>query len=251
MVEIRYPPPTRNISPQLLELTSGTTIQRIFDPTSYGATAIDFRYYGPLSRFDHQRCIHSGINDPAPPLSEGVSFRAGARQRLKPHVRAPRQRGTKAQIDNERGIIYAGFSLYCCLIEVFGDDELIKLRQQQIAYITLKQSLNLLDLRNSGAWNAGSTASMAVDGRRKLTQAWSRYFYENPNLYGEIDGLIFNNAHNGEEAIALYERAVKQLSSASISTLNLNEPTMRESILKVANQLNLLVEIECKKTPAR
>ena len=82
---------------------------------------------------------------------------------------------------------------------------------------------------------------------------WSRYFYDNSDLYGEIDGLIFNNAHNGEEAIgeasargaiALYERALKKLSSASISTLNLNEPTMRESILKVANQLNLLVEIE-------
>ena len=70
MVEIRYPPPTRNITPQLFELKSGTTIQRIFDPTSYGATATGFRYYGPLSRFDHQR-------------------------------------GTKAEIDSKRGIIYA------------------------------------------------------------------------------------------------------------------------------------------------
>ncbi len=207
MVEIRYPPPTRNITPQLFELKPGKTIQRIFDSTSYGATAIGFRYYGPLSRFDHQR-------------------------------------GTKAQIDKERGIIYAGFSLSCCLIEVFGDHGIIKLQQQQIAYITLKQSIKLLNLRDSGAWDAGATSSMVVDGRRKLTQAWSRYFYDNSDLYGEIDGLIFNNAHNGEEAIALYERAVKQLSSASISTLNLNEPTMRESILKVANQLNLLVEIE-------
>lgn len=207
MVQIRYPPPTRNISPQLFELKSGTTIQRIFDPTSYGATATGFRYYGPLSRFDHQR-------------------------------------GTKAQIDDERGIIYAGLNLSCCLIEVFGDDETIKIRQQQIAYITLKQSLNLLDLKDSGAWDAGSVASMAVDGRRRLTQAWSRYFYDNSNLYGEIDGLIFNNAHNGQPTIALYERAVDKLSSADISTLNLNEPTIRESVLAVASRLNLLVEYE-------
>lgn len=207
MVEIRYPPPTRNICPQLLELASGTTIQRIFNPTSYRATATGFRYYGPLSRFDHQP-------------------------------------GTKAQIDNERGIIYAGFSLSCCLIEIFGDQGVIKLRQQQIAYITLKQSLNLLDLRNSGAWNAGSTATMAVDGRRKLTQAWSRYFYENPNLYGEVGGLIFNNAHNGEEAIALYERAVPQLLSAKLAILDLNDPAMREGIFAIANRLNLLVEVE-------
>ena len=40
MVEIRYPPPTRNISPQWFELKPGTTIQRIFDPTSYGAQRI-------------------------------------------------------------------------------------------------------------------------------------------------------------------------------------------------------------------
>ena len=73
MVEIRYPPPTRNISPQWLELEPGTTIQRIFDPTSYGASATGFRYYGSLSRFDHQRC------DPA-------DFQS-AKQRASPHVR--------------------------------------------------------------------------------------------------------------------------------------------------------------------
>jgi hypothetical protein len=208
MVEIRYPPPTRNISPQWFELKSETTIQRIFDPTSYGSTAIGFRYYGPLSRFDHQRNT------------------------------------TKPKVNKERGIIYAGFSLSCCLIEIFGDDGIIKIQQQQIAYITLKQTLKLLDLRKSGAWDAGSVAAMAVDGRRKLTQAWSRYFYENPDLYGNIDGLIFNNAHDASGAIALYERATPQLSSADISILDLNEPAIRESILAIANRMNLLVEIE-------
>ncbi|WP_019505952.1 RES family NAD+ phosphorylase [Pleurocapsa sp. PCC 7319] len=207
MVEIRYPPPTRNISPQWFELKPGTTIQRIFDPTSYGATATGFRYYGPLSRFDHQK-------------------------------------GKQPKIDNERGIIYAGFNLSCCLIEVFGDDEAIKIQKQQIAFITLKQSLRLLDLRDSGAWNAGSVVAMASDGRRKLTQAWSRYFYENSDLYGNIEGLIFNNAHDGKPAIALYERAASKLLSADVSVLDLNEPTIRETVLAIATKLNLLVEIE-------
>ena len=207
MVEIRYPPPTRNISPQWFELKSGTTIQRIFDPTSYGATPTGFRYYGPLSRFDHHN-------------------------------------SQKPKIDKERGIIYAGLNLSCCLIEVFGDDETIKIQKQQIAFINLKQSLKLLDLRDSGAWDAGSVAAMAVDGRRKLTQAWSRYFYENPDLYGNIEGLIFNNAHDGQAAIALYERAASKLSSADVSVLDLNEPTIRETVLAIATRLNLLVEIE-------
>lgn len=207
MVEIRYPPPTRNISPQWFELKPGTTILRIFDPTSYGASAMGFRYYGPLSRFDHQQ-------------------------------------SQKPELNEERGIIYAGFNLSCCLIEVFGDDETIKIQQQQIAFITLKQSLKLLDLRESGAWDAGSVMAMTSDGRRKLTQAWSRYFYKNSDLYGNIEGLIFNNAHDGKPAIALYERAASKLLSADVSVLDLNEPTIRETILAIANRLNLLVEIE-------
>lgn len=206
MVEIRYPPPTRNITPKFFELQTGTTIQRIFDPSSYGATPTGFRYYGPLSRFDHQ----------------------GSKQ---------------PKLDKHRGIIYAGFSLSCCLIEVFGDDEVIKIKQQKIAYITLKESLKLLDLRSSGTWDAGSVAAMVVDGRRRVTQAWSRYFYENSNLYGNVDGLIFNNAHDGQEAIALYERAKTQLLSADIEVLELNHPAIKESLIAIANPLNLLIEI--------
>ncbi|MEO0924543.1 MAG: RES domain-containing protein [Cyanobacteria bacterium J06643_13] len=167
----------------------------------------------------------------------------------------------RAEVDCERGIIYVGLSLSCCLIEIFGDDEAIKIQKQQIAFITLKQSLKLLDLRESGALDAGSVMAMTrkrsfpvvfrrrsahacCDGRRKLTQAWSRYFYENLDLYGNIEGLIFNNAHDGQAAIALYERAASKLLSADVSVLDLNEPTIRETVLAIATRLNLLVEIE-------
>lgn len=226
MVEIRFPPPTRNISPKFEILKPGTVIRRIFDPASYQALVTEFRYFGPLSRFDHQQ-----------------------RQKSKP------------VLSSDRGIIYAGFSLSCCLIEIFGDEGTIEIKDQQIADITLKQELTLLDLRDSGAWDAGSVggnaasqaaystptrrvASMPSDGMRKLTQSWSSYFYENPQLYGQIDGLIFNNAHNGEEAIALYERAKIQLESADISIINLNDPALIESIYAIAQKLNLLVEVD-------
>lgn len=132
----------------------------------------------------------------------------------------------------------------CCLVEVFGDRETIKIQRQQFAVIKLKQSLKLLDLRDSGAWNAGCVAALVADGRRRITQAWSRYFYENPELYGLVDGIIFNNAHNQEEAIALYERATPQLSSADVSIIDLNDSAIRETILAIANKLNLIVEIE-------
>ncbi len=84
---------------------------------------------------------------------------------------------------------------------------------------------------------------MTTDGRRRLTQAWSRYFYEHPELYGQIDGLIFNNAHNGEEALALYERAATQMASAQTVVQALDAPALRNKLFVVANRLNLLVEI--------
>jgi hypothetical protein len=206
MVEVRFPPPTRNITPQFEVLKVGRVIKRIFDPTRHNATATNFRYFGPLSRFDHHR-------------------------------------GDKPELELDRGIIYAGFSLSCCLIEIFGDDGTIETEHWQIANITLTQSLKLLDLRGEAAWNVGSVTSMTNTGTRKLTQAWSRYFYENQQLYTEIDGLIFNNAHNGEDAIALYERAKMSIASAKIKVTNLNDPALKGSILEIANRLNLLVEL--------
>jgi hypothetical protein len=207
MVLIYPPPPTRNITPKFEVLEPGIAIKRIFDPTSHGSTAIGFRYYGPLHRFDHQ-----------------------------PHG--------KPIVDSDRGIMYAGFSLSCCLIEVFGDEGSINIKQQKIAHITLTQSLKLLDLRGAGAWDAGSVVAMATDGKRRLTQAWSRYFYKNLELYGQIDGLMFNNAHNGESAISLYERAEPQIVSAKTIVQDLNDPALRNKLLVIANRLNLLIEID-------
>ena len=33
------------------------------------------------------------------------------------------QQSQKPELNEERGIIYAGLSLSCCLVEIFGDDE--------------------------------------------------------------------------------------------------------------------------------
>lgn len=38
---------------------------------------------------------------------------------------------------------------------------------------------------------------------RALTQEWSRHFYEDVGPYGEVDGLVYANAHNDEEAVLL------------------------------------------------
>ncbi|MGH2412245.1 MAG: RES family NAD+ phosphorylase [Microcystaceae cyanobacterium] len=205
MVKLRLPPPTRNVTPQFEILKPGQKLLRIFDPTRYGATAIGFRHYGPLGRFDHHR-------------------------------------GKTPAADPARGIIYAGMTLSCCLVEVFGDGDVIEVNQQQVACLTLTDSLKLLDLRGAAAMQAGTVAAISAIAQRSISQAWGRYFYEHPQLYQEVDGLIFNNAHNAEEAIALYERAKRQITSADVKVMELNHPELRSAIFRIAARHDLLVQ---------
>ena len=206
MVVVRLPPPTGGISPQFTVLEPNTKLLRIFDPTRHNATALGFRNYGPISRFDHQRFDSD-----------------------------------KPGIDKDRGILYFGFSLSCCLIEIFGDSRTIQIQEQQIAIVTLTQSLKLLDLRGAAAMRAGTVTAVSAITQRDISQAWGRYFYEHPEFYAEIDGLIFSGAHNGEDAISLYERAISVLSVAKVQELPLKHPDLVQPILEIAENHNLLV----------
>jgi hypothetical protein len=200
VVLIASPPPAKTPSPLYRTLVSGSFLLRIFDPTQYGTKATTFRYYGPINRFDHQRL----------PLS-----------------------GSKAE-DPERGISYAGLTLSCCLVECFGDTGVIEIKGQQIGRIQLTRDLILLDLRANGAMRAGSVAALAKVADRYLSQAWSRYFYEQTDLYGQIDGISFLNAHNDEEAISLYERAQSALICPDDQILPLAHPSLRPAIQQAA-----------------
>jgi RES domain len=203
---ISSPPPTKTPSPLYRTLASGSFILRIFDPTQYGTKATTFRYYGRINRFDHQRLSPSRAEDP------------------------------------ERGITYAGLTLSCCLVECFGDTGVIEIKGQQIGRIQLTRDLNLLDLRANGAMRAGSVAALAKVADRHLSQDWSRYFYEQTDLYGQIDGISFFNAHNDEEAIALYERAQSNLICPDDQVLSLAHPSLRPAIQQAAldNHLDFL-----------
>jgi RES domain len=208
VVLIASPPPAKTPSPLYRILTSGSFVLRIFDPTQYGTRATTFRSYGPINRFDHQRL---------PPA------------------------GNCAE-DPERGISYAGLTLSCCLVECFGDTSAIEIKGQQIGRIQLTRDLTLLDLRANGAMRAGSVAALAKVADRHLSQAWSRYFYEQTDLYGQIDGISFLNAHNDEEAIALYERAQSALICPDDRILPLAHPSLRPAIQQAAldNHLDFL-----------
>ncbi|MFM2315572.1 MAG: hypothetical protein RLZZ04_4850 [Cyanobacteriota bacterium] len=212
MVVVHFPPPLRSVAPKFVTLNRNDELLRIFDPTKYDAiceavsfrTATSFRDYGPVSRFDH-------------------------------HQEYPNK------IDLDRSVIYAAPTLSCCLVEIFGDGGIIKIEQQQLALITLNDTFKLLDLKGAAAMAAGTVAALSSITERNISQAWGRYFYENSQLYGEIDGLIFAGAHNGEDAVCLYERAESKLASTKVEILNLNHPDLRDTILSIAKNHSLIV----------
>jgi RES domain len=224
MVRIALPPPSKPPSPLFRTLAAGTSILRIFDPTRYGTTALTFRYYGPIGRFDHQRLALGGC----------PADRSETRQRPLPEDGCTE--------DLERGISYAGLTLSCCLVECFGDSGVIELKGQQIGRIQIERELNLLDLRGNGAMRAGSVAALAKTADRQISQEWSRYFYERTELYGLIDGISYFNAHNDEEAFALYERAQSALVCPDSQILSLNHSSLRPAIQQasLANHLDFL-----------
>ena len=223
MVKIYLPPPNREIDPQYHVIPAGTVLKRIFNPASHNASASSFRYNGPRGRFDHQ----------------------------------PRVNGKP--VDNlNRGIIYAAYTLSCCLVEIFGDEDLITIEQHQLAIIKLNQSLKLLDLRGQGAWNAGlnTTQSLSTQSpcgtlartrrassdRRKITQEWGKHFYDYPEDYGNIEGIVFSSAKNSEDALALYERAENKIASVKISTQSLKDSAIRKEIFLTAKKLHLPIQ---------
>lgn len=204
MVRIASPPPTNLPDPAFFELVVGSQIIRIFDPTRFGTQALTFRFNGPRHRFDHQR----GFGNPTDDL--------------------------------ERGIYYAAFTLSGCLVECFGDLGVIEIGEQCVCLVSITRLLRLLDLRGSGGMKAGSVAALSKIADRQLSQEWSRYFYENETIYSRIDGIIYSNAHNDEEAIALYERSKDGLACPSDRIMRLDSLSLRPAIQDTALQNNLI-----------
>jgi hypothetical protein len=89
---------------------------------------------------------------------------------------------------------------------------------------------------------AGSVAALAKVADRSLSQAWARHFYEHPEVYGQIDGIAYYNAHNDEDALVLFERAEGALTCPPDRVLRLDDPLLRPVLEDVAlrNKLTFL-----------
>jgi hypothetical protein len=146
------------------------------------------------------------------------------------------------QAPADRGILYGALSLSGCLVEIFADTGIVSVGTYEVAIITNTRELNLLDLRGNGAMRAGTVAAIAKESNRLISQEWSRYFYDHEFIFGTVDGLIFNNAHNDEAAFALYERANGSLQCGSADTRKLRADVLKDQIQAVAVNTNMIVD---------
>ncbi|MEM6611851.1 MAG: hypothetical protein AAF652_06265 [Cyanobacteria bacterium P01_C01_bin.72] len=136
------------------------------------------------------------------------------------------------------------------MVEIFGDTRVIDVQNYHLATITLTQPLKLLNLIGDAAMQAGtlnsvsqiSVAKPCRQAYRDISQAWGKYFYETTSVYGKVDGLIFGNAHNNEQSIALYERAKPQLDSAKVKTIALSCRALRPAIIEVAQECSMIFD---------
>jgi hypothetical protein len=91
----------------------------------------------------------------------------------------------------------------------------------RLGSLRVDRLLRVLDLRGEGAWNA---------------QQWARFFYDTDP---ELDGLIYGNAHNGADAVALFERADGDLILEH--DLALADPRLGSRLLAAAEAVQLVV----------
>jgi hypothetical protein len=88
---------------------------------------------------------------------------------------------------------------------------------------------------------AGSVAALAKTADRVCSQSWARYFYEHPEIYGnDLDGIWYSNAHNDEDAIALFECAQAALICNPGSSARLDDPAFRPHLEEIAQTNNLV-----------
>lgn len=195
------PPSFEDLEPKIEPCVADTALQRVYSPEPYETKALTFRTQGPHNRFDHHRADADG----------------------------------KPQNDPERGIMYAGDGLVCCLGEFFADSTEITLPGTHVATLRLTANLQLLDLRGTAATGVGTTQAIAAISQRRTSQAWARYLYDHPALAG-LHGLLYTASNSGADAVAFFERA--EGSFEVVVDLELGDPALEPELELAADALH-------------
>jgi RES domain len=204
VVRIDPPPPSprRLLRPVHRRLPSGADLFRIYDPLAR---------HGPR---DARQFRYVG-----------------------PFARFDHHRGTGRR--ERRGIWYAGLTLDVAVVEAF-DVGVVEPRGERLARLRTNRELLLLDLHGRAAMRSGTVAAISA-ADHALAQAWSRYWYTEQDVFGELDGLYYPSAHNGEPAVALYERGRTALTLPRGQDAPLTNPGVLTEVRLIALAHGLIV----------
>jgi hypothetical protein len=156
--------------------------------------------------------------------------------------RSGRSRASITAPGESRGIWYGGLTLACAVVDAF-DSGIVDPRTTRLVRARTTRALDLLDLRGRAAMRAGTVAAIAA-GDHVPSRAWSRYVHEDSDgRYGAVDGL-HGSAHNGDPAVALYERAAGALAVPACHDTSLIDAVVLASVRRIARQHGLLVAPE-------
>jgi hypothetical protein len=154
-----------------------------------------------------------------------------------PYARFDHHRGSGRR--ERRGIWYTGLTLSCAVVEAF-DVGVVEPGTKRLARVRSARDLLLLDLRGPAAMRAGTVAAISA-ADHSLSQRWSRYFWESQEIYGELDGLLYFSAHNGQPAVALYERSRDALELPRGHDAALTDPVVLAAVRRAALDHGLIV----------
>lgn len=114
------------------------------------------------------------------------------------------------------GVVYFAQTLYACFVEAVLRDkavgrvgpvpiELSELESHSVAHFDTNRELDLLDLREDGALRMRIPTDVAQASDHTLARRWAVAIHAHPR---SVDGVIYRSRLNGEENIALFDRAV-------------------------------------------
>ena len=84
----------------------------------------------------------------------------------------------------------------------------------------------------------GSMAALTSIVDRNLTQQWARFLYGHANVLPTTDGMIYPNAHNGEDVVVLFERAAGTLNL--VEDHHLDDPRLEDALRHAARAHSLV-----------
>jgi hypothetical protein len=121
--------------------------------------------------------------------------------------------------DRRFGVVYLGSSLKVCFLEtilrderdgIVGQVEIAESELDDRSYgeIKVRETLQLLDLTGDGPVRMGIPSDVARSSRQALSRKWSVVFHDHPR---KVDGIIYASRLNGENNLAIYDRAIGKL----------------------------------------